>query len=114
MVSTAAAPARGDVVWIDMAPSVGHEQTGRRPALVISPADYNARVGLALFCPITSQVKGYPFEVPLPDDAGITGVVLADEVKSLDWRGRGAKPAGHVPDEVTAAVVQRLGRLVAL
>src|SRR5437660_9952142 len=81
-------PSRGDAVWITLNPQAGHEQSGRRPALVLSPSAYNGRVGLALLCPITSQVKGYPFEVTLPHGLPITGVVLADEVKSLDWRAR--------------------------
>lgn len=78
-------PERGDAVWITLDPQAGHEQAGRRPALVLSPSAYNGRVGLALLCPITSQVKGYPFEVPLPAGLGVAGVVGADQVKSLDW-----------------------------
>jgi mRNA interferase MazF len=108
------APVRGDVVWIEMAPAVGHEQTGRRPAVVVTQASYNSTVGLAIVCPITSQVKGYPFEVPLPDGLGIEGVVLADQARCCDWRGRGATLACHLPDSVTDAVLQRLGRLVAV
>src|SRR5438552_15502873 len=103
-------PERGDAVWITLDPQAGHEQAGRRPALVLSPSAYNGRVGLALFCPITSQVKGYPFEVPIPAGSSVTGVVGADQVKSLDWRGRkaarlGAVPAGgggHVPQRTEA------------
>src|SRR5438270_8099109 len=83
-------PERGDAIWITLDPRAGHEQAGRRPALVLSPRAYNGRVGLALLCPITSQVKGYPFEVPLPDGLAVAGVVLADQVKSLDWRARQA------------------------
>ncbi|HTG17989.1 MAG TPA: endoribonuclease MazF, partial [Blastocatellia bacterium] len=81
-------PDRGDIVWIDFSPQAGHEQAGRRPALVVSPGAYNKKVGLAILCPITSQVKGYPFEVALPDDLPIQGVVLSDQAKSLDWRAR--------------------------
>ena len=81
-------PNRGDAVWITLDPQAGHEQAGRRPALVLSPSAYNGRVGLALFCPITTQVKGYPFEVPLPRGAAVSGVVGADQVKSLDWRAQ--------------------------
>jgi mRNA interferase MazF len=77
-------PERGDAVWIDLDPRVGYEQAGRRPALVLSPAGYNGRVGLALLCPITGQAKGYPFEVPIPDGLSVSGVVLADHVKSVD------------------------------
>jgi mRNA interferase MazF len=106
-------PERGDVVWITLDPQAGHEQAGRRPTLVLSPAAYNGRVGLALLCPITSQVKGYPFEVPLPQGLPITGVILADEVKSLDWRARKASRAGKVPQEVVTQVLQRLNALLA-
>lgn len=106
------APERGDVIWITMNPSVGHEQTGRRPALVLSPGSYNSKVGLAVMCPITSQVKGYPFEVPLPAGLPVEGVVLSDQAKSLDWRSRGAELACGAPAECTTAVLQRLGRLV--
>ena len=106
-------PERGDVVWITMQPTLGHEQTGRRPALVLSPAAYNSRVGLAILCPVTSQLKGYPFEVPLPDGLPVAGVVLSDQAKSLDWRSRGAEFACAVPDETSQAVLQLLGRLLA-
>jgi mRNA interferase MazF len=85
------APERGDLVWLHFSPQAGHEQAGRRPALVISPRLYNRRVGLALFCPVTSQVKGYPYEVALPSSLAVAGVVLSDQVKSLDWRARKAK-----------------------
>jgi mRNA interferase MazF len=100
-------PARGDLAWLQFTPQAGHEQAGTRPALVISPRDYNRRVGLALFCPITSQVKGYPFEVALPAGLKVQGVILSDQVKSLDWRVRRARYAGQVPDEVLQAVVGR-------
>src|SRR5438093_12343161 len=83
-------PDRGDAVWITLDPQAGHEQAGRRPALVLSPAAYNGKVGLALLCPITSQVKGYPFEVGMPDGLKVAGVALADQVNSLDWRARKA------------------------
>ena len=79
-------PDRGDVVWIDFNPQAGSEQAGRRPAVVLSPAAYNGKVGLAIFCPITRQVKDYPFEVQLPEGVGIAGVILSDRIKSLDWR----------------------------
>ncbi|MBE0416359.1 MAG: endoribonuclease MazF [Coriobacteriia bacterium] len=105
-------PERGDIVWIDMNPSAGHEQAGRRPALVLSPASYNGKVGLAILVPITSQVKGYPFEVALPGNLPVTGVVLSDQAKSLDWRSRSAELAGRLPAEETEAVLQRLGRLL--
>src|SRR5438874_328377 len=104
-------PQRGDAVWITLDPQAGHEQAGRRPALVLSPAAYNGRVGLALLCPITNQAKGYTFEVALPDRLAVTGVVLADQVKNLDWRARKAAPICAVPNEVVAQVLKRLRTL---
>lgn len=106
------APERGDVVWITMNPSVGHEQLGRRPALVLSPGSYNRKVGLAILCPITSQVKGYPFEVAVPDGLLVQGVILSDQAKSLDWRSRGAELACTLPPASVTEVLQKLGRLV--
>ncbi len=106
-------PERGDAVWITLDPQAGHEQAGRRPALVLSPAAYNGRVGLALFCPITGQAKGYPFEVPIPAGMAVAGVVGADQVKSLDWRARKAARIGAIPEEVVAEVLQRLQTLLA-
>lgn len=105
-------PERGDAVWITLDPQAGHEQAGRRPALVLSPSAYNGRVGLALLCPITSQVKGYPFEVPLPAGLPAAGVVGADQVKSLDWRSRKAIRIGAVPEEVVTQIVSRLQTLI--
>lgn len=87
-------------------------QTGRRPALVLSPAAYNARVGLALVCPITSQVKGYPFEVVLPGSGRLRAAVLADQVKSLDWRSRRAQRLGRVPPELIEQVIARIEALL--
>jgi len=101
-------------VWIDMDPQAGHEQAGRRPALVLSPASYNGRTGLALLCPITTRVKGYPFEVALPADGSAAGVVLADQVRNLDWRARNATPQGRVPPDVIEEVIARLSTLLAL
>jgi len=106
-------PERGDAVWITLDPQAGHEQAGRRPALVLSPSAYNGRVGLALFCPITSQEKGYPFEVALPAGMPVSGVVGADQVKSLDWRARKVTRIAAVPEEVVAEVLQRLQTLLA-
>lgn len=107
-----AAPERGDLVWLQFNPQAGHEQAGRRPALVVSPGVYNARVGLALCCPVTSHVKGYPFEVILPDDGPVTGAVLADQIKSLDWRVRQAEIIGPAPTDVIAGVLARIATLV--
>jgi len=106
-------PERGDVVWISLNPQAGHEQAGRRPALVLSPATYNRRVGLALLCPITSQVKGYPFEVQIPPGLPVNGVVLSDQVKSLDWRARKAALLCRLPATIVADVRRKLSALLA-
>jgi mRNA interferase MazF len=98
-------PDRGDLVWLTFAPQVGHEQAGRRPAIVLSPARCNGKVGLALCCPITSQAKGYPFEVRLPEGLDVEGVVHSDQLKSLDWRAREAAPAGRAPRSVVLEVL---------
>ncbi len=105
-------PDRGDAVWLEFDPQAGHEQSGRRPALVLSPAEYNEKVGLAILCPITSRPKGYPFEVELPDDFGVHGVVLADQVKSLDWRARKASLIEAIPRAVTDEVLAKLSTLL--
>ncbi|MGH7587024.1 MAG: endoribonuclease MazF [Gemmatimonadota bacterium] len=105
-------PGRGDLIWIALDPQAGHEQAGRRPAVVVSPRAYNRKVGLALCCPITSRIKGYPFEVALPPKGDITGVVLADQVKSLDWRARRAKRAGRLTAEAIAEVIAKLTTLL--
>ena len=93
-------PTRGDIAWLTFSPHAGHEQADRRPAVAISPREYNDKVGLALFCPITSQIKGYPFEVALPRDCGATGVILADQIKSLDFRARNSEFIFHLPDDI--------------
>jgi mRNA interferase MazF len=105
-------PVRGDLVWLEFTPQSGNEQAGRRPALVVSPKSYNQKVGLALFCPITSRIKGYPFEVLLPEGTGVSGVVLSDQLKSLDWRTRKATLIGRASAEVVAMVTARLLALV--
>jgi mRNA interferase MazF len=105
-------PERGDVVWISFNPQAGHEQAGRRPAVVLSPQAYNRKVGLAIFCPITNQSKGYPFEVVLPQEADVTGVILSDQVKSLDWRVRKAEFKARLPEEVINEVLAKLGTLL--
>lgn len=105
-------PVRGDVVWINLNPQTGHEQKGRRPALVLSPEDYNKKVGLAIFCSITNQVKGYPFEVLIPDGLKTSGVILADQVKSLDWKTRNAELICRIPEEVTKIVLERIYTLL--
>jgi len=105
-------PARGDAVWLTFTPQAGHEQAGRRPALVLSPASYNGKVGLAILCPITSQVKGYPFEVATPTGSRLGGVILADQVKSLDWRVRQAEFICKLPRETTSEVLEKLAVLL--
>ena len=106
-------PQRGDVVWITLNPQAGHEQAGRRPAVILSPQAYNAKVGLALLCPITSQVKGYPFEVAIPSGLPVAGVILSDQIKSLDWRVRGAEWACSLPPETTAEALAKSLTLLA-
>jgi len=93
-------PDRGDFVWICFDPHAGHEQAGHRPALVISPEAYNRKVGLVLLCPVTSRGKGYPFEVSIPPGFPVSGVVLADQIKSVDWRARKAKICCRAPEAV--------------
>lgn len=112
MVGRRYVPDRGDAVWLHFDPQSGHEQRGRRPALVLSPASYNGKVGLAILCPVTSAAKGYPFEVALPEGSGVEGVVLADQVKNLDWRARKAELIGRMPDDVTEEVLEKLGALL--
>ena len=105
-------PDRGDIVWLTFTPQAGHEQAGRRPALVLSPASYNRKVGLAICCPVTSQVKGYPFEVEIPPGLRVGGVVLSDQVKSLDWKSRRAEFACKLPEALTHEVSEKLGTLL--
>jgi len=101
-------PDRGDLVWLSFTPQAGHE----RPALVLSPKAYNGKVGLVLVCPITSKTKGYPFEVSLPDDLSVAGVVLADQVRTLDWRARSAFRADRAPSTVVDEVIAKLDVLL--
>jgi len=105
-------PARGDLVWLQFNPQAGHEQAGHRPGVVISPSSYNRRVGLALCCPVTSQVKGYPFEVLLPKGLAVEGAILADQIKSLDWRVRKARRLGRLPADVLNEAVGKILALV--
>ena len=105
-------PARGDIVWLNFTPQAGREQAGRRPALVISPKSYNQKVGLAVCCPITSQVKGYPFEVELPKGLSVAGAVLSDHIKNLDWRTRRAEFKGHAPKAILDNVLEKISALL--
>ncbi len=105
-------PERGDLVWMDFSPHAGHEQAGRRPAVILSSADYNQLVGLAIVCPITSRVKGYSFEVAIPPGLAISGVILADQVKSLDWKSRKAERIATLPEAVVSEVLVKLRSLL--
>src|ERR1700722_17681725 len=106
-------PEAGDLVWLSFDPQAGREQAGRRPALVLSPRSYNQKSGLALLCPITNQIKGYPFEIALPHGCGASGAILADHLKSVDWSARRAAKIGRIPpptlDEVLAKLAPLLG-----
>jgi mRNA interferase MazF len=101
-------PDRGDLVWLEFTPQAGSEQRGRRPALVLSPMTYNGKVGMALFFPVTSKIKGYPFEVQLPDGSAVSGVVLSDQLKSLDWRSRKVLFIERTSSDVMAMVTARV------
>jgi mRNA interferase MazF len=105
-------PDAGDLVWLTFDSQAGHEQRGRRPALILSPRAYNSKARLAIACPITSHVKGYPFEVPLPPTATITGVVLSDHVKNLDWQARRVVFEAQAPPDVVTEVRERLRALL--
>lgn len=114
MVARAYVPDAGDLVWLTFDPQAGHEQRGRRPALILSPRAYNSKAQLAIACPITGQVKGYPFEVPLPPGTKISGVVLADHLKNLDWVARRIEFVAKAPPEVLTDVRERLRVLIGL
>lgn len=107
-------PKRGDIVWITFNPQKGHEQTGRRPAVILSPGIYNHKTGLAILCPITNQIKGYPFEVLIPTKLPIAGAILSDQVKSLDWRAREAELVCTLPEETISEVFQKLSTLLGI
>ena len=105
-------PQRGDIVWLNFNTQIGREQAGRRPAVVLSPGSYNGKVGLLLACPITSQVKGYPFEVAIPAGLKIRGVVLSDQIKSLDWRGKEAEFVSRLPADAMNEVLAKISALL--
>lgn len=105
-------PEKADIVWLKFSPQVGHEQSGKRPALCISPSAYNMKVGLGVFCPITSKIKGYPFEVNLPDDIKVNGVVLSDQIKSLDWKSREADYICQLPVKFFNQVLGKIRSLI--
>jgi len=105
-------PRRGDIVWLTFTPQVGHEQAGRRPAVVLSPRAYNSRVGLFLACPVTSKAKGFPFEVAIPEGLPVSGVILSDQIKSLDWRAREASFACALPAATTHEILAKATALL--
>ncbi|MEW6737345.1 MAG: type II toxin-antitoxin system PemK/MazF family toxin [Acidobacteriota bacterium] len=105
-------PERGDAVWINLNLQTGHEQSGRRPALVISPRAYNKKVRLAIFCSITNQIKGYPFEVVIPDGLEVKGAILSDQVKSLDWVARDTELICKLPHPIIEEVLSKLNTLL--
>jgi len=106
----AGVPDAGDIVWLEFSPQAGHEQAGHRPALVLSPAAYNDKTGMMICCPMTTQIKGYPFEVVVT--ANPPSAVLSDQVKSLDWRARRASRKGHVAADVLAEVRGKVRALI--
>lgn len=114
VMSSSFVPERGDVIWISLNPQSGHEQSGRRPALVISPASYNKKVGLALVCPITSHIKNYPFEVLIPEGEKVKGVILVDQVKNLDWRARKAEFIFSLSQSIIQEVLNKLNTLLSV
>lgn len=105
-------PDAGDLVWLDFTPQAGREQAGRRPAVVLSPTLYNEKAGLAVMCPITSRAKNYPFEVDLPPNSKIRGAILADHLKSLDWRQRNAQKIGKLPPAILSRVLESIATLL--
>jgi mRNA interferase MazF len=111
MVSKKYIPERGDIVWLNFNPQTGHEQKGKRPAIVISPREYNEKVDLGLFCPITSKEKNYPFEVKIKGGK-IDGVVLSDQIKSLDWTKRNIEYITRVTDEEINEIITKLNVLI--
>jgi len=111
MAASSYVPAAGDVVWLEFDPQAGHEQAGHRPALVISPSSYNGKSGLMLCCPMTTKIKGYPFEV-ITEVEGTSSVIIADQVKSLDWRARNAKKKDEVSPETLRQVRGRILSLI--
>ncbi|HVG31384.1 MAG TPA: endoribonuclease MazF [Pyrinomonadaceae bacterium] len=105
-------PERGDAIWITLNPQAGHEQAGRRPALVLSPSTYNRKVGLAILCPITNRIKGYPFEVRITEGLKVSGAILSDQVKNLDWKARQAEFICRLPAAVTDEALRKLNTLL--
>lgn len=111
-MAAAYCPKRGDVVWISFNPQAGHEQAGPRPALVLSPESYNRKVGLAILCPVTNRIKGYPFEVIIPPGLEASGAILSDQIKSMDWKVRGALRLCSLPETTVRQVLNKVGTLL--
>jgi mRNA interferase MazF len=107
-------PDSGELIWLTFDPQAAHEQAGRRPALVLSPKLYNHKAGLALCCPVTNEAKGYAFEVALPEGCGVAGVVLADHLKSVEWKVREARRIGRAPEAIMLEVLARIAPLLGL
>jgi mRNA interferase MazF len=107
-------PRQGDVVWLNFNPASGHEQGGKRPAVVITPQTYNRVAGLCFVLPVTSKEKGYPFEVRLPDNSKIHGVILADQGRTVDWKARKAEKIERIPDKALQKVKLLLKALFGL
>lgn len=107
-------PDCGDIVWLTFNPQSGHKQSGRRLALVVSPLVYNGKTNLAIFCPITSQVKDYPFEVKLPEDLEISGVILSDQIKNLDWKAREAEYICKLPKPLLTETLNKINTLLTI
>jgi mRNA interferase MazF len=105
-------PDKGDVIWLNFNPQTGHEQAGKRPAMVVTPMQYNKVTGLGLFCPVTSKIKNYPFEVKIPEGFGISGVILADHVKNLDWKAREAELIFSLPKDIFNEVISKFKVLI--
>ena len=101
-------PRQGDIIAITFDPQSGHEQKGRRPAFVISKDLFNRSTGLAIVCPLTSKDRGFPFHVPIPKNSKLTGFIMVEQVKSVDFRSRGAKRIAHADDELLATVLSLL------
>lgn len=112
MVASDYSPDRGDIVWLDFDPRSGHEQKCRRPAIVLSPKIYNLKTSLALFCPITNQIKGYPFEVSLPAIFNVSGVIISDQIKCLDWKVRNAEFIAKAPKSILDETINKFSTLI--
>lgn len=113
MVNAPYIPDRGDIVWLEFDPQAGHEQAGRRPAIVLSPKAYNDRTGLMLCCPVTSKIKGYSFEELIPDGLPISGAALTDQIRNLDWKARNARFVVKLSPETMQRILQKSKTLLA-